>query len=141
MNKKYIVGGMVCLAAVVAVVLMIGANKRVKIMDCIEVETVGYDGSGSASAHIDEDKFFEAIGKANKELKDLDDSGYTMSSLNDALVMEELLCAVDFTVTPSENLSNGDKIVVTAEFDEDIAEKYDIKFTDLEAEFEVKGLE
>lgn len=53
---------------------------------------------------------------------------------------EEFLNSVEYSVTPNENLSNGDTIHVTATYDESLASQYHYKAINTEADFIVEGL-
>lgn len=90
-------------------------NKTIDVNRYIEVNVSGYNGQGKAQVNLDYDDFyddvFKAIGgnKANGSKKYIDKA--TASKICDA---------VTFTVTPENELSNGDKITVEISYDEDV---------------------
>lgn len=53
---------------------------------------------------------------------------------------EDFFYSIYYTATPSENLSNGDKIKVVASYDKEAAKKLNIKVVNTEQTFEVEGL-
>ena len=57
----------------------------------------------------------------NQRLQDFDDS-------------------LEFTVTPSEGLSNGDEITITADYDSDLAQQYHLEPINLTRTVKVEGL-
>ena len=54
--------------------------------------------------------------------------------------MSELLQTVEFTLEPVSDVSNGDYITITANWDEDMAADYKIGFTNTEWDIEVSGI-
>lgn len=60
-------------------------------------------------------------------------------STNDAQI-NKLLKTVDFKVSKSNNLKNGDTVSVTADYDLDLAKKYKLKISTVKKDFKVEGL-
>lgn len=84
-----------------------------------DVEISGYNGEAYASApFVDYDM--------------LDTLAY-----EDAYHLSDVIDTVDYRITPSEGLSNGDIIRIEAVYDEDLARRYRIKLTNLSREVKV----
>ena len=122
--------------------LMAGAltgcgKKEVDVMAGIEVEFSGVDGYGTAritDKDAWEEEAFEAAGIKEK----LDaDSEEVIEATQAAFVIEE---AVRFEISPTENLSNGDVVTVTAVLDNESVEDYKIAFIGDKKTFTVEGL-
>lgn len=130
-------------ATVGAVLLMMAGaltgcgKKEVDVMAGIEVEFSGVEGYGTARiANTDawEESAFEAAGIKEK----LDaDSEEVIEATQAAFVIEE---AVRFEISPTENLSNGDVVTVTAIVDNESVEDYKIAFKGDKKTFTVEGL-
>lgn len=54
--------------------------------------------------------------------------------------IQEFMDTVDYKVTPNKNLKNGDKIKISATYDETLASRYHIDAVNTEKEIEVSGL-
>lgn len=54
--------------------------------------------------------------------------------------IQEFMDTVEYKVTPNKNLKNGDKIKISATFDETLASRYHIDAVNTEKEIEVSGL-
>ena len=130
-------------ATVGAVLLMMAGTltgcgkKEVDVMAGIEVDFSGVEGYGTARiANTDawEESAFEAAGIKEK----LDaDSEEVIEATQAAFVIEE---AVRFEISPTENLSNGDVVTVTAVVDNESVEGYKIAFIGDKKTFTVEGL-
>ena len=126
----------------VILLMMAGAltgcgKKEVDVMAGIEVEFSGVDGYGTAwitDKDAWEERAFEAAGIKEK----LDaDSEEVIEATQAAFVIEE---AVRFEISPTENLSNGDVVTVTAIVDNESVEDYKIVFKGDKKTFTVEGL-
>ncbi|MEG1066430.1 MAG: hypothetical protein RSD85_02645 [Erysipelotrichaceae bacterium] len=122
--------GLMTMAAIVAAIILLFVGKfiygkmtmkEVDFTGKIELEFSGYNGEGSVSDPFNLDKSIE-YDKTDKDLKNF-------------------VKTINFDISPDENLSNGDKVKLTAEFDEELAEELGIKPVNIEREYEVKGLE
>ena len=130
-------------ATVGAILLMMAGaltgcgKKEVDVMAGIEVEFSGVDGYGTAritDKDAWEEEAFEAAGIKEK----LDaDSEEVIEATQAAFVIEE---AVRFEISPTENLSNGDVVTVTAVLDNESVEDYKIAFIGDKKTFTVEGL-
>lgn len=128
LSKMLVVGAFLGLMAGT----MTGCGKtEIDVMEGLTVEFNGIDGQGTASLsnkYFWEEDAFEAAG-----IGDSDD----LSLLGKAAAIE---AAVSYEVTPKEDLSNGDKVTVRADVDNDTAGEYKIKFKAEEREYTVSGL-
>lgn len=123
--------------------LMAGAlsgcgKKEIDVMDGIEVEFSGVDGYGTAritDEYIFEDAALEASGLMAD--MDSDDDDEAMEAFQGVYKIEE---AVKYEISPSENLSNGDKVTVSVKVNNESVEDYKIAFTGSEKTFTVEGL-
>ena len=113
-------------------------KKEIDVMEGIEVEFSGVDGYGTAriaDEYVFEDAALEAAGLTEKMDSDFDDEA--MGTLQGVYTIEE---AVKYEVSPSENLSNGDVVTVTASINNESVEDFKIQFTGTEMKFTVEGL-
>lgn len=90
----------------------------------------GYDGHGIATVSeggwlMDTEKTY----------------GQGMSIMELAALEEALYDAVEYSVSPSENLSNGDEVVLTIDVDNSALESYDFKLAGGEKKITVSGLD
>ena len=130
-------------ATVGAILLMMagaltGCGKtEIDVMEGIEVEFSGVDGYGTAWIN-DTDAWEEAAFEAAGIKEKLDtDSEEVIEATQAAFVIEE---AVRFEISPTENLSNGDVVTVTAALDNESVEDYKITFIGDKKTFTVEGL-
>lgn len=90
----------------------------------------GYDGHGTAT-----------VSKGNWLVNTEKTYGQGMSFTELALLEEALYDAVKYSVSPSENLSNGDEVVLTIDVDNSALESYDFKLSGGEKKITVSGLD
>ena len=145
MVKKFIIG-IVALVAVVAGIFF-GYKKfhreKVNIEKYVKIKCEGYDGNGNASYDFDYKAFakdlVKALGLSSSkdldELLDKDEKKY--DDLSECL--SDMYANMKFD--KDSNLSNGDEIVLSIEYDNDLIDKYGIKFTGSEVKYKVKGLD
>ena len=127
------------LAFIAAVLMMLSLSAcgakvvEIDLMAYTVVTFSGDDGYGYAAVDFDygalEELLTSTLGKDDKD---------TLDFLADLVIIED---AVDITLDTKTNLSNGDKITLTAGFDETIAEKYNLDVTGGTKTYEVTGLE
>lgn len=125
--KKIAVGALLLLLAGT----MTGCGKtKIDVMEDLEVSFSGVDGYGTAAItnkYDWEEEALEAIGGDPEDV----------SLLGDMMKIES---AVSFEISPSEGLSNGDKVTVKTSVDNEKVKKYKIAFKTGEKEFTVEGL-
>ena len=136
------------IAAVVALIVIIGGiafgynkihKEKVDVTKYIKIECEGYDGKGTATYRLDDEKFAKAIlkamGKSEKDMDKLMDG--------DEKKYEDLFECIQkmkFEFDEDSKLSNGDEIKLTIEYDNDLVKDYGIKFTGSEMKYKVKDL-
>lgn len=90
----------------------------------------GYDGHGIAT-----------VSKGDWLMDTEKTYGQGMSLMELAALEEALYDAVEYSVSPSENLSNGDEVVLTIDVDNSALESYDFKLAGGEKKITVSGLD
>lgn len=99
------------------------------MMDNIEVSFSGTNGNGSASVSVDWETIEDTI---------MDSSEDTWDGLGGIIEVED---AIDVSVSPDEELSNGDKVTVTIEYDKDTLSEHNLKLSGpMKQDFTVEGL-
>lgn len=113
-------------------------KKQIDVMEEIELKFNGVNGYGTAyiaDEYVWEDEALEAAGLA--EAMDSDNESEALSAIRGVFIIES---AVKYEISPKENLSNGDEVTVTVNYDNESVEDYKIEFTGKEKKFIVKGL-
>jgi hypothetical protein len=125
----------ICVGVVALIVLLIGlvvwrvnAAKTVDISDYVTVTFEGADSAGTAVVDIDEDKLYNALTDAGGD------------KIISYYGQYEVMNSIDVTVTPNEDLSNGDKVTVQYTYSKAIAKKYGIKLKGKDEKIKVSGL-
>ena len=90
----------------------------------------GYDGHGTAT-----------ISKGDWLMDTEKTYGQGMSLIEPATLEEALGDAVEYSISPSENLSNGDEVILTIDVDNSALENYDFKLAGGEKKITVSGLD
>lgn len=127
---------------VLSVMLMTGCGKKVDLNECVKLKVEGVDTVGTARVEVDDDKLelmiAEVLGiDVPDDVDDLASFGAALSAMEK---IEEARDCIEFIVEPSENLSNGDKVTVSAEIDEVTCEELGIKFKFKQIKEKVSGL-
>lgn len=127
-NKKALVLNSLTLLA--GLLVACGAKK----VDVTETLTLSYSGAnGYGVAELENEYGWEAAAFEEAGIEAIE----TFSDLGNAFNIES---AVSYEVSPKENLSNGDKITVTATINEEKAKSYNLKLIAKERTFTVEGL-
>ena len=95
-----------------------------------DISVSGYDGHGTAT-----------ISKGDWLMDTEKTYGQGMSLMELASLEEALGDAVEYNISPSENLSNGDEVVLTIDVDNSALEDYDFKLKGGEKKITVSGLD
>lgn len=90
----------------------------------------GYDGHGIAT-----------VSKGDWLMSTEATYGKGMSLMELAALEDALYDAVEYNISPSENLSNGDEVVLTIDVDNSALESYDFKLAGGEKKITVSGLD
>lgn len=131
----YILAVLVIVAIIVAICIENVMSKVVKLNDFVTVEFTGYDSQGSAIVDFNTELFEEKYGDKIRLSKDEEFFSGCFSPTN------PLFDNIDYELDKSDNLSNGDEIVLTWKFNnEDIKKKYGLTFKAEEQTFIVTGL-
>lgn len=113
-------------------------KKEIDVMEGLELNFNGVDGYGTATI-VDEffweDEALEASGISEKAELNKDEDA--VESLQGMYVVGS---AVEYEITPQNNLSNGDEVTVSVRIDNESIEDYKIEFTGSEKKFIVEGL-
>lgn len=115
-NKVICVGflfGIILLLYFLCYSLIIG-EKKVNVMDSLNITFVGENHEGKAVIQTEQEYFDQRI--------------------------NEFIASISYQVEPSENLSNGDKVLVSATWNEDLAKRYHLELEVPSTEIEVTGL-
>lgn len=141
-NKKMligIIGGACALVAiiVVAAVLVVNHKTKINLNDYINIEYDGYDTYGRASIDFDSDKYFEDLQKASSSFKKV----YMSEGANNLLsYYYDMIDSLDYSLDKNSELSNGDTVTVSFEFDNEAAAKFKIEYVGEPTEYTVEGL-
>ena len=110
--------------------LLSGCGKTsIPMMDNIEVSFSGTNGNGSASVSVDWETIEDTI---------MDSAEDTWDGLGGIIEVED---AIDVSVSPDEELSNGDKVTVTINYDKDTLSEHNLKLSGpMKQDFTVEGL-
>lgn len=120
----------VFLMAAVMVLLLAGCGKqKVDLSEYVNVTYNGLNSKGTAAVDIDFDAMENFL---------IDEKADDKDNLQRLL---ELGSSISCELDKAEDLSNGDKVVVSIKWDDEIAEKYNLAFSGKTKEFEVTGLE
>lgn len=145
MKKKMIIAAVAAVGVIVGITGFVKYQKKqVNLNDYITVEYTGFDTAGSAYADLDEEKLELAILNA----KGIDADQYAKENIDWEDITSyfssgvyELMDSVSIEATPANQLKNGDTVVVSVKFDEEMAKENGIRLKAKEEEFTVSGLE
>lgn len=123
-----VVAGVAAASIAVASPIVYQAVKKADPFDYIVIEFSGLDGNGNANYEINEQKILdEYVGKEPTNFEEL------AEYLKEA---DSLLSNIDVEISKSENLENGEKILVTVTTEGEVAKKIKSE----EKQFTVSGL-
>ena len=141
-----IVGGVVAIALVAVLLFTIWSNRtaRINLNDYVEVEFSGYDGMGTAQVDFDYDALYADV-KAKAKIKSSEKAAKDWEELLDEgeagatayFICMHPKCELD----KSTELTNGDTVTVSYDFDNEELKEFKIEFTGEEKTFSVSGLE
>lgn len=128
------------LCFMLCLVLLVGCGgKSVNLNDYVSVVVFGYDTKGIADYDFDYVGFEEAVAEALKIKTDIQ----SLSDLNfeDLDKLYSVTNSVVLNFDKSDNLSNGDKITLSAKIDEETNKKHKITLNFKDISTTVEGLE
>lgn len=127
-KKMRLFGILVVLMGLVAVMTTGCGKKNVSLLDTVEVNFSGMDGYGTAYITGEDDWIETVIGNEGTDLEKL--GAYV-----------QLKKAVKFSLSETEDLSNGDKLELTVKVDEEVLKEYGFKVKETTKVVVVEGLE
>jgi preprotein translocase subunit SecG len=156
--KKMIAGVVAVFVVLVVVVVVVSNHKHtINLEDYVQVDYEGYQGYGTAVAFFDTDALETEIisnakvrglkSKEKKEFKNAKNAddlidltvGTYSSDLSQFMVaLNE--CEPECQLSQYEGLSNGDEVILTFDYDNDVFKEYGIKFTGTEKKYTVADL-
>lgn len=129
--KKYL---MLAIVAVLTLTCLTGCgSKKIDVMYDLNVKFTGIDGEGRAEIDFENTElgFVEALVVSGDE---------EFESLGDLARLDAIGRTVDFDIEPSEGLSNGDKVTVTATVDSKALKELGYSAKTTSKTFTVEGL-
>jgi hypothetical protein len=131
----------VVVVAIIAIVAIKSIKPKIKLSDYVTVEFDGYDTRGTAELTFDEEAFTVAYAKKVKYKGVLSDSDRYI--IQDGGTYCDLLLdyCIDYKLDNYNKLSNGDKVTLEWDCDDETAlNLYGVKLSYEDIEFEVSGL-
>lgn len=122
-------------AAITATILLSNRKTLLSLNDYVSIEYDGYDGYGTADVTFD----WEALEKKLAEIYGKEDIN-DVKALSKALSLYTLENSIHYDLDKYDSLSNGDKITLTWSYDNELAEKYKLKFEGDKKTFSVSDL-
>jgi hypothetical protein len=150
-KRNIIIGGVAAAVVliIVAMILISNRKKKIDLNDYVTVNFSGYDTKGTASINVDyttlASDLQNALGKKTNSYQSISDYedfdlGDVIDALDDIGDYGSLTSGLSWDLDKTEDLSNGDKVTLTFQYDNDAAAKYKIKFVGDEKEITVDGL-
>lgn len=148
-NKKILAiaigGGCAVLLILIAIIVLVVTHKKtLDLQDYTKVSFEGYNGYGIATIDFDRDKFMDDVEEYGDvddvDTDDIDDIEDWAELLTDSADAYDAINDISYELDKSDKLSNGDKVKVKYEFDNEKAAEIGLKFKGEDKEFEVKGL-
>lgn len=129
-----IAGGVALIAIIIAVIVIIKIQpKKVNLTKYITADFSGYNGRGKAYFELDYDKLV-----ADGYIPEMNELSF--SAMQKYINLEAAYNSIELTPDKTTDLSNGDEIIVTITYDNNLAKKNKQKFTGKTAKFTVEGL-
>lgn len=144
-NKMFLAVPIAILSVLVMIIIIggivAGMDKKIDVTDCIEVSLSGYNKSGSAKAYILYDKLQTKCLQAKGVDVDEDDIYYEWEEHFKGASLETFIDCIHLSQNESDNLCNGDVVVVELKYDNERLKEYGIKFVGVDYKYIVEGLE
>ena len=119
-------------AATAGLVLSLtGCSKTVDFLQYADVTFDGLNGQATATVNVD----------YNKIGTDVFDKGKTQTDMDEARTETAMMGEVNYEVTPSENLSNGDTVTLSVEISDYFQKEYKVTAKAASKEITVSGLQ
>ena len=108
-----------------------GCSKNVDFLQYADVTFDGINGQATATVNVD----------YNKIGTDVFDKGKTQTDMDEARTETSMMGEVNYEVTPSENLSNGDTVTLSVEISDYFQKEYKVTAKAASKEITVSGLQ
>ena len=108
-----------------------GCSKNVDFLQYADVTFDGINGQATATVNVD----------YNKIGTDVFDQGKTQTDMDEARTETAMMGEVNYEVTPSENLSNGDTVTLSVEISDYFQKEYKVTAKAARKEITVSGLQ
>lgn len=108
-----------------------GCSKNVDFLQYADVTFDGINGQATATVNVD----------YNKIGSDVFDKGKTQTDMDEARTETAMMGEVNYEVTPSENLSNGDTVTLSVEISDYFQKEYKVTAKAASKEITVSGLQ
>lgn len=123
---------MLVAAATAGLVLSLtGCSKTVDFLQYADVTFDGINGQATATVNVD----YSKIGT------DVFDKGKSQTDMDEARTEAAMMGEVNYEVTPSENLSNGDTVTLSVEISDYFQKEYKVTAKAASKEITVSGLQ
>ncbi len=148
-NTKMIalIGGIAAAALIIIIIAVVAISNRketICLEDYVTVTCSGYDGYGTAYISFDYDTYYsDLLSKSSVKVSSSADSIYDLSSYlssSDYTLFYTTYSATGYDVDTTSDLSNGDVVTITFNYDEETAKQIGIKFKGESMEYEVSEL-
>lgn len=140
--KIWIVIAAVIVVIIVGVVIVSNMSKRINVNDYITVKFDGYNTVGTASCDFDEEGFMKAVLNKNgikmDKLSDL--TGKNLEKAQKLLRKVDNYSDIDYDLDKKSDLSNGNKVKLTIDIDENISKALGVKLIGKTKEYTVSDL-
>jgi|GEM_PF-5988287 len=124
--KTYII----LLSMLLASILLVGCGtKTIDLAPFITISVDGYSERAVANVKFDYDAFRKVVEENSNK-----------NQIEDMLKLMELNESISVKLSKSEEIENGDKLIATVSWDNEVAKKYKLKFTGSEKELVVSDL-
>lgn len=143
--KKLLIPAAIVLALIIGAVCIVSyIQSGLDLADYIVIEGVeGLNTQGVLKYSLDENALFAAM-MDDTSIEDMNDDNYQSIMADNIAQYEEVSNALEcitLTATPETGLSNGDKVTVSATFNNDKNYNFSYHFKDASLDYTVDGLE
>ncbi|MCI7062674.1 MAG: hypothetical protein MR965_10850 [Lachnospiraceae bacterium] len=119
------------LVAIVAVILFVNRRKTIDLTKYVTIQYSGYNGYGTASMNLDQDKLLDDVSKSIR---------YSKGDTQKASSLIVSLVGYDADLDKASDLKNGDSVTMTFSYDNESLKKYHLRFKGEGTKRKVKGL-
>lgn len=139
--KIGIAAAVIVLIAIAAVVFVQRTMPvTINLEDYFEITIDGYDGFGTADVSFDDSGFTDDVIAALEKKNDVDDEDVDDEEAFAYDLLTKIFSAWQYTLTPKEQLSNGDEVVLSFTCNNEDIKEYKIQFKGADIKKTVKDL-